>query len=603
MKTEANALSRRVFLSRAAAAAGAYGYLAGPALAWPLRSRQRADVTTGVAVLGGGVGGLTAAHELAERGFKVTVFEPKALGGKARSIPVARTGTGGRRNLPGEHGFRFFPGFYKNVPDTMRRIPVAGNPSGVFDHLVDARQEMFVFDTGQAYLFPGFDSHGFSEGMRSVITAIGLAARVPANEIEYFVRKLLVFQTSSDARRVGQWEKVSWWDYVGAEHFSPEYQRVFGNGLTKDLVAAKGKKASTRTIGLMALAFVYAGMSQASPQIRRQSGYGAADRLLDAPTNEAWIDPWVAHLRRLGVRFVTGYGARRLRMEGGHVAGATLIRRNGRRLRVKADHYVAAMPVEKARVLFDHPVRAAAPALARLDRLEYDYMNGIQFFLNRLPPHPVQGHVAYLNSAWSLTSIDQGVFWKRDLAATYGDGKLKDILSVDISDFFSPGILYRRAAVDCTPRQIARECWAQLKQGLNSQGDVELSDDMVIGWHLDPAVVFRKGRRAVSTEPLLINTAGSLANRPHSATAIPNLFLAADYVRCNIDLATMEGANEAGRQAANAILDRSGSRATRSTLGTLWEPPEYDSAKALDERLYRAGRPNALDVVPDAVPA
>ena len=270
---------------------------------------------------------------------------------------------------------------------------------------------------------------------------------------------------------------------------------------------------------------------------------------------------------------------------------------------MKADNYVAAMPVEKARVLFDHPVRAAAPELARLDRLEYDYMNGIQFFLNRLPPHPVQGHVAYLNSAWSLTSIDQGVFWKRDLAATYGDGKLKDILSVDISDFFSPGILYRRAAVDCTPRQIARECWAQLKQGLNSQGDVELSDDMVIGWHLDPAVVFRKGRRAVSTEPLLINTAGSLANRPHSATAIPNLFLAADYVRCNIDLATMEGANEAGRQATNAILDRSGSRATRATLGTLWEPPEYDSAKALDERLYRAGRPNVLDVVPAAVPA
>src|SRR5207245_8952268 len=133
-------------------------------------------------------------------------------------------------------------------------------------------------------------------------TAIGIASKVPANEIEYFVRKLEVFLTSSDARRVGEWEYVGWWDYVGAEHFSPEYQRVFGTGLTKDLVAAKGKKASTRTIGLMALAFVYAGMSQASPQIRRPSGYGAADPLLDAPTNAASIEPWGAHLRRLGVR-------------------------------------------------------------------------------------------------------------------------------------------------------------------------------------------------------------------------------------------------------------------------------------------------------------
>jgi uncharacterized protein with NAD-binding domain and iron-sulfur cluster len=64
-----------------------------------------------VAVLGGGMAGLAVAHELAERGFDVTVYEPKALGGKARSIPVPGTSGGGRRDLPGEHGFRFFPGF------------------------------------------------------------------------------------------------------------------------------------------------------------------------------------------------------------------------------------------------------------------------------------------------------------------------------------------------------------------------------------------------------------------------------------------------------------------------------------------------------------
>src|SRR5215211_4963254 len=80
---------------------------------------------TTVAVLGGGVAGLTAAHELAERGFEVTVYEARALlGGKARSLPVPGSGEGGRRDLPAEHGFRFFPGFYRHVPDTMRRIGV-----------------------------------------------------------------------------------------------------------------------------------------------------------------------------------------------------------------------------------------------------------------------------------------------------------------------------------------------------------------------------------------------------------------------------------------------------------------------------------------------
>jgi len=72
-----------------------------------------------VAILGGGVGGLSAAQELIERGFEVSVYERRdVFGGKARSIPVAGTGQEGRKDLPGEHGFRFFPGFYRHLPDT-----------------------------------------------------------------------------------------------------------------------------------------------------------------------------------------------------------------------------------------------------------------------------------------------------------------------------------------------------------------------------------------------------------------------------------------------------------------------------------------------------
>src|SRR5438270_7192171 len=409
--------SRRAFLRGAAVVGGGvYASLAAPRFARAVSGSDPTDVRTGVAVLGGGVGGLTVAHELAERGFAVTVFEPKALGGKARSIPVPGTGTGGRRDLPGEHGFRFFPGFYKNVPDTMRRIPVAGNANGVFDHLVDARQELLVFDAGQAYVFPTFDERGFTEGMRSLITAVGIAGQVPPNEIEYFVRKMLVFQTSSDARRVGQWEKVPWWDFVNAEHFSREYQRVFGNGLTKDLVAAKGTKASTRTIGLMALAFIYAGMSQASPQVREESGYGDADRLLDAPTNEAWIDPWVAHLRSLGVKFHLGYRAAALRLDGGRATRAVLEDAHGVRRRLDADWFICAMPMEQMVRLLDRRLLAADPGLAALRNLETDWMNGIQYFLNRPPSLQVKGHVAFLETPWALTAIDQGLFWKREIA-------------------------------------------------------------------------------------------------------------------------------------------------------------------------------------------
>src|SRR5690242_2139355 len=90
-----------------------------------------------VVVLGGGVAGMSAAHELIERGFDVSVYEYKGIpGGKARSIPVPNSGKDGRQDLPGEHGFRFFPGFYKHLPDTMSRIPYGDDT--VFDNLVPA---------------------------------------------------------------------------------------------------------------------------------------------------------------------------------------------------------------------------------------------------------------------------------------------------------------------------------------------------------------------------------------------------------------------------------------------------------------------------------
>src|SRR5215831_6229398 len=102
-------------------------------------------MTKSAAILGGGVAGLSVAHELVERGFTVSVYERRdVFGGKARSILVTGTGEGGRKALPGEHGFRFFPGFYKHLPDTMKRIPFAGKQNGVFDNLVQATEYLLA---------------------------------------------------------------------------------------------------------------------------------------------------------------------------------------------------------------------------------------------------------------------------------------------------------------------------------------------------------------------------------------------------------------------------------------------------------------------------
>src|SRR5918998_3441146 len=248
---------------------------------------------TRVAILGGGVAGLTAAHELAERGFEVVVLEARDIpGGKARSLPVPGSGTDGRTDLPAEHGFRFFPGFYQHLPDTMRRIP--DGSSTVVENLVGATRILLAQAGGRNELVSGAhlpesleDLTVLSRFLLDVMTSLG----IPPHEHAWLVERLLTLLTSCDERRYGQWELESWWHFVRAEERSVAFRKFLAEGLTRTLVAARAREISARTGGLILAQLIF--------DLTRAGG--RADRVLDAPTNDAWIDPWVAYLQGRGV--------------------------------------------------------------------------------------------------------------------------------------------------------------------------------------------------------------------------------------------------------------------------------------------------------------
>jgi uncharacterized protein with NAD-binding domain and iron-sulfur cluster len=545
---------------------------------------------TTVAVLGGGVAGLSAAHELAERGFSVTVYEQRdAPGGKARSIPYAGSGTGGRADLPGEHGFRFFPGFYRHLPDTMSRIPVPGGT--VRDHLVGATRILFAQAEGKNEIIA--PAHA-PESLNDIAVALrflreaALTVGVPLPEYAVLVERLLTLLGSCDERRYEQWELQSWWEYTGAEHRSEAFQRFLADGLTRTLVAARGREMSARTGGLV--------LVQLLQDLSRVGG--RADRVLDAPTSEAWIDPWVAHLRGRGVDVRLGAPVEGITMSGGRVASVTA----GGQV-VTADHYVAALPVEVMRALASPALRAAEPRLRGLDRLVTRWMNGVLYYLDRDVPL-VNGHAIYVDSEWSLTSISQKQFWAGVDLAQRGDGRTRGILSIDVSEWQRPGRLTGKVAQRCSREEIFDEVWDQVLDHLDGG---ELDGAQVVDRFLDPAIVFPNPTDAANLEPLLVNTAGSWAARPEAVTAIPNLFLASDYVRTFTDLATMEAANEAARRAVNGVLDATRSTAARCAVWPLQEPPVFAAARALDRvrwKLFRRGPAKPpFSVAPDGTVA
>jgi uncharacterized protein with NAD-binding domain and iron-sulfur cluster len=545
-----------------------------------------------VIIIGGGVAGMSAAHELARRGgFDVVVYEQRSVaGGKARSVDAV-AGTAGRRALPGEHGFRFFPGFYRHLPDTMRHIPFARQAHGVLDNLVTATQVQIAREgAGNELVAPAHFPIAPSDWEATMRFALEYATHlgIPLDDQVHFVGVLSDLLSACRERRFEQYENESWWEFSGAERRSPAYQTFLADGLTRSLVAARAREMSARTGGYILLQLL---QDLAKPQ-------GQADRVLNGPTNDAWIDPWLDELRRLGVDYRFNSRVDAIRSQGGQVTGISGRRvtdgvaANGAAFDDDADHYIAAVPVEvlRERIELDD-LKRASPALAGLDALVVRWMNGIMFYLTRDVPL-VHGHTVYIDSPWALTSISQRQFWPAFNPHAMGDGTVGGILSVDVSDWETPGEHAARGkpAKRCTKDEIAAEVWAQLKAALND-GHELLADANRAAWFLDPDILPPNPTEATNLEPLLVNTRGSWAHRPAAELPeVDNLFLASDFVQTHTDLATMEAANEAARRAVNAILEVTGSPADRCGVWELHDPGglPFAIARELDRLLFKA---------------
>jgi uncharacterized protein with NAD-binding domain and iron-sulfur cluster len=557
---------------------------------------------------------MSAAHELAERGFEVEVFERQEVpGGKARSLRVvepfhegmlggnAMKGPRYRAKnpwLPGEHGFRFFPGFYRHVVDTMQRIPVGGGC--VADHLV-ATSEVHHARVGKRPVYLPARFPRAPGDLKTIVTMLaswwGGQMEVDAEDTLFFGEKLWQLITSCEERRLAEYEKVSWWDFTAAESRSLAYQKYFANAITRSLVAAKAERASTRTIGNI---FIQILLDILDP------GVDTADRVLDGPTNDVWIDPWLEYLRAHGVKYNFETSVSALHMQGGRIASVSLTRA-GKTWKASADYFVAALPVERMAELVSAELAAADPALARLPELSryVEWMNGIQFYLTQDVPL-VHGHSIYVDSPWALTSVSQAQFWPAVDLSQYGDGQIRGILSVDISDWDVEG-LNGKQADECTREEIAAETWRQLKASVNVEGAEVLKDAHLHSWFLDPDIVDVDPNRPgieLNREPLLVNYVDTWRLRPEATSQIANLFLASDYVRTHTDLATMEAANEAARRAVNGLLAACGSAHARCSVWPLHEPPALAPLRAYDRTRLEQGLPwdCRVPLVGDAAP-
>jgi uncharacterized protein with NAD-binding domain and iron-sulfur cluster len=317
------------------------------AIATPASCKQRRTVV----VLGGGIAGLTAAQELAERGFDVTVYESRAderyglddepagtyppvkLGGLAASqYSTVGPYTGslaqlrpfpGRRGQPrepgrrvaGEHGFRFFPAYYIHIWDLFQRIPVYQStelghgevrwlPTSrtIMDNVRRVVTQGTTVEGKPSLVFPREAPRSPAEFLTtaSQLTQLGFTPL----DVQTFVNRLVEYLVTSPARRASELQNLSAYDFFvgrvspGAPArftYSPRFDAVLLE-MPRVLAAFDTRWGDARTNVSTYL--------QLQLQMDRRDN--KADGVLNGPTTESWFDHWYRHLVELGVRFVHG---------------------------------------------------------------------------------------------------------------------------------------------------------------------------------------------------------------------------------------------------------------------------------------------------------
>ena len=417
--------------------------------------------------------------------------------------------------VPGEHGFRFFPGFYRNLFDTMERIPVFSKLTGddthrsVLDNLIPLARLGFDDRNHQLLSLQRKAPTTLGE-IRTLMQSVAASLHFTRSDQARFGLRMLQYLTTSSKRRAGELEGVSWWEYIEGDSFSPHAKEMLL--ATPHAMVAMSVHSDARMFGALMIQFFVDYFADG----RR------TDLVLNDPTTEAWFSHWREFLQRQGVDFYQG----ELLHFAESAATVMPVVRNVRRetkLLSQGDwgdesdcscdgqpsshqshdsFYLLATDVATAKRCVE-PLNArtdsAIGVLQRYclnsnDRLPaasdpMRVMTGVQFYFRRRL-NLFEGHLYFTDSPWGLTSISQPQFWRRyrnrkRYAAP--NAEYRTVLSVDIGRFDAVGF-NGKTAWECSADEIALEVWDQIRESLDYGEDIPDFDR----YHIDDYVDFSR---------------------------------------------------------------------------------------------------------------
>jgi uncharacterized protein with NAD-binding domain and iron-sulfur cluster len=546
-----------------------------------------------VVIFGAGISGLTAAHYLIRRGYKVTVIEPLyTSGGLARSRRIGN-------QFPTEYSWRGFGPWYHNVFDITKEIKFGKKTvydtqfsRGILFHLLQDKlspnhQTKPLYSIPGSYRCSTYDKIKFYMLMAKGFTANKRSKELYSNELasDYWHRKL-----SPKAAQTFAW--------------------VFG-----PFIGSDANKVSRHHVSSFFQKNIFPGHPAPHMHYDENPARGQSKRwkhgslskwlILKRPSNESWFDPWTKQLIEEGVKFKFGNTLIRLN-SGDTITSATVMSEDNIEYDIVADYYVAAInPFNMKDILnrtpqlleFDEELRKFDPLVAsgehRQIAFRFAFKEDIKF-------PDTETAIILTDSEFDITMFSQSQLW-------YDDVNLGKVNGTDVKTLWSGtttidskrGSLFHMPKKNLTKSQFIAEVKHQVYRSKdfnrmiqNSNNGKNLSDYTLLDIEVWHKWIFPEDNHGIITseEPKWVNSVGSRKHHPKTLTSFPNLLLAGSHTETNADLWSMEGACESGRRAADKI---SGHDSVIRQNGNVI----LKTLKGADDLLYDLQLPNILVIL------
>jgi len=539
------------------------------------------DLEKTVAIYGAGIAGLSAAHELVQLGWQVSVYETNAdAGGFFRSARVA-----GDRNTPSEYSWHGFGPWYHNAFDLLRQIPFDADGS-VYER---ALSRPIAFGVGPDHGRVAFGDSGgvLVEGSKMFRMTWRDRLRWSWLLLKVWTANRRSRESYSTVNAAAQWRPLlsatGWSTWVAC--FGPwigsDWTRVSlhhaGHFFRKQLFCRPTHD--------------HAGDGDGPAW---QQGAGSGWLLLRGPSSEYWFEHWLKHLAASGVLFHWQQPLRRLDFDGERVTGAHL--ESGARVKA-AVHVLATDPFAAAEIL------ARTPALECLGQLRmfkplvkqgpHTQVSFRIAFAERLRwPRP-RCALVVADSEFNLTLFAEEQVWAPSVAL--GD-EVASLWTGTSCVSSIPGRLFGLPVDRCSKEQFVAEVKAQLLRCgsldaliRDANGGRPLDSFEILRFEVWHEWIFAaEGIR--SRQPKWVNATGTLQWQPTQATPVANLLLAGAHTKTAADVWSIEAAVESGRRAAQQIEPA-------ITVLPQYQPTWMRLIGTADDFLYRLHGPHLLELI------